>query len=90
LLLLVDRDRWQYATPTAGLSPLQAHIELALDATKGARNAIVEIDLHGLRAAGYEIPSVSRVSSRFGAAGGGFEMQFPYAVPPEFIKVVQP
>jgi len=22
--------------------------------------------------------------------GGGYEMQFPYAIPPEFIKVVTP
>ena len=38
---------------------------------------------------GYEIPSVPRVSGQLGMAGGGFEMQFPYAIPPEFIRVVQ-
>jgi hypothetical protein len=79
-----------YATPTDSLSPLQAHIELALDPTRGARNAVLEIDVQGLRSAGYEIPSVSRVSGQFGMAGGGYEMQFPYAVPPEFLRVVQP
>jgi RHS repeat-associated protein len=79
-----------YATPKAGLSPLQAHIELALDSARGARNAVVEIDLQGLRAAGYEIPSATRVSSQFGMPGGGLEMRFPYAIPPEFIRVVQP
>lgn len=77
-----------YATPTAGLSPLQAHIELALNPAGGARNAVLQIDLAGLRAAGYEIPSVSRVSGQFGMAGGGFEMRFPYAIPPEFIKAI--
>jgi hypothetical protein len=77
-----------YATPTGGLSPLQAHIELALDPSKGARNAIVEIDLRGLKAAGYKIPSVNRISSQFGMPGGGYEMQFPYAIPPQFIKVI--
>jgi RHS repeat-associated protein len=79
-----------YATPTDGLSPLQAHIELALDPSRGARNSVLEIDVQGLRAAGYEIPAVNRVSGRFGMAGGGYEMQFPYAVPPEFIRVIQP
>jgi hypothetical protein len=79
-----------YATPTEGLSPLQAHIELALNPAGGARNAILEIDLAGLRSAGYEIPEISRVTGAYGMAGGGYEMQFPYAVPPEFIKVIQP
>lgn len=79
-----------YATPTAGLSPLQAHIELALNPAKGPRNAILEIDLKGLRAAGFEIPPVTRVTSAFGMPGGGYEMNFPYAIPPEFIRVIQP
>jgi hypothetical protein len=77
-----------YATPTPGLSPLQAHIELSLSPAGGARNAVIQIDLAGLRAAGYQIPSVSRVSGQFGMAGGGFEMRFPYAVPPEFMKAI--
>jgi hypothetical protein len=79
-----------YATPTQGLSPLQAHIELALNPAGGARNALLQVDVAGLRAAGYEIPQVSRVTSAYGMAGGGYEMQFPYAVPPEFLKVVWP
>ncbi|MEX1025014.1 MAG: RHS repeat-associated core domain-containing protein [Planctomycetota bacterium] len=78
-----------YATPTGGLRPLQAHIELALP-PNGARNAVLSIDVRGLRAAGYKIPEVSRVSGQFGLPGGGYEMQFPYAIPPEFIQVVQP
>jgi len=44
--------------------------------------------LLGLRAAGYEIPAVTRVSSRFGLPGGGYEMQFGYPIPPQFITVV--
>lgn len=79
-----------YATPTGDLSPLQAHIELALNPVGGPRNAVLQVDLAGLRAAGYEIPSVTRVTSAFGMPGGGFEMRFPYEVPPEFLKVVQP
>lgn len=78
-----------YATPTKGLSPLQAHIELALNPAGGARNAVLEIDLAGLRAAGYEIPQVTRVTGAYNMPGGGYEMRFPYEVPPEFIKVIQ-
>ena len=78
-----------YATPVEGLSPMQAHIELALNPAGGARNAVLEIDLAGLRSAGYEIPEVTRVTSAFNMPGGGYEMQFPYEIPPEFIKVIQ-
>jgi hypothetical protein len=46
---------------------------------------------------GYEIPSVSRVSNVvngpggrvYSMPGGGYEMQFPYSIPPEFISVVR-
>jgi RHS repeat-associated protein len=75
-----------YLTPTSGLSPIQASIELALNPAGGARNVMLEIDLQGLRAAGYEIPQATRVSGQFGMAGGGYEMQFPYSIPKEFIK----
>jgi hypothetical protein len=77
-----------YATKSGTLSPLQAQIELALPANRGLPDALVRIDLAGLRAAGYEIPSVTRVSSRYGLPGGGYEMQFPYPVPPQFLTVV--
>jgi len=78
-----------YATPTKGLTALQAKIELALPGNL-PRNAILEINLRGLRKAGYRIPDVSRVSAYKGLPGGGYEMQFPYAIPPQFIKVIQP
>jgi RHS repeat-associated protein len=77
-----------YATPTGGLSPLQAHIELALNPVGGARNAVLQVDIAGLRAAGYEIPQATRVTGQFGMAGGGWEIKFPYAVPKEFLKVI--
>lgn len=76
-----------YATPTRGLSPIQAHIELALNPAGGARNAVIEVDLAGLRNAGYEIPQVTRVSGAYKMAGGGYEMQFPYEIPPEYLRV---
>ncbi len=76
-----------YATPVEGLSPLQAHIDLALNPAGGARNSVLTVDLAGLRAAGYEIPQVTRVTGAFNMPGGGFEMQFPYAIPSEFLSV---
>ncbi|MDB5047526.1 MAG: hypothetical protein JWO30_597 [Fibrobacteres bacterium] len=78
-----------FATPTAGLKPLQASIELALNPAGGARNVMLEIDVQGLRVSGLEIPNVTRVSGQFGMPGGGYEMQFPYSIPAEFIKVIQ-
>jgi hypothetical protein len=77
-----------YATGNGTLSPLQAQIELALPANRGLPGALVRIDLAGMRAAGYEIPAATRVSSRFGLPGGGYEMQFNYPIPPQFITVV--
>jgi hypothetical protein len=77
-----------YATRSGTLSPLQAQIELALPANRGLPDALLRIDLAGLRTAGYKIPGLTRVSSRFGLPGGGYEMQFPYSVPPQFITVV--
>lgn len=85
-----------YATPDGRLSPLQAHIELALPPNTGLRDAVIRIDVAGLRQAGYAIPDVTRVSSVVRGAsgrvysmpGGGYELQFPYAIPPEFIKVM--
>lgn len=50
----------------------------------------MRVDLAGLRQAGYEIPAVTRVGRAYGMPGGGFEMQFPYRIPPEFITVVRP
>jgi hypothetical protein len=61
-----------------------------LDPAGGARNAILEIDVAGLREAGYYIPEVARVTSANGMAGGGYEIQFPYEVPPEYIKALRP
>lgn len=79
-----------YATPNGGLSPLQAQIDLALPPNRGLPGSMIRIDLDGLRAAGYDIPGVSRVGRSFNMPGGGFEMQFPYAIPPEFLKVITP
>jgi len=78
-----------YATPTGTLSPIQAQIELALPPNRGLPDGVVRIDVAGLRKAGYKIPKITRVSSRFGLPGGGYEMRFPYPIPREFVTVVR-
>ena len=85
-----------YATPIGNLSPLQAKLELALPPTRAAPEIKIRIDLEGLRKAGYEIPTPSRVSSTvrgpdgrvYQMPGGGHEMQFPYEIPGEFLQVL--
>ena len=84
-----------YATPNGELSPLQAQLELSLNPEKALPTSAVRIDVGGLRSAGFDIPSVTRVSgvvpgeySVYTMPGGGFEMQFPYAIPSEFLSVV--
>jgi RHS repeat-associated protein len=79
-----------YATPEGSLSPLQAQIDLALPPNRGLTDAVLRIDLAGLRDAGYEIPQVTQVGRSFNMPGGGYELHFPYRVPPEFIKVFSP
>ena len=54
------------------------------------RDAVVRIDLAGLRSAAYEIPKATQVGRKFGLPGGGLEMLFSYAVPSEFVKAVTP
>jgi hypothetical protein len=88
-------NKGSYATPNGSLSPLQASLELALPPNRALPDAALRIDLAGLRRAGYDIPQPTRVSSTVSSGGrtysmhgGGYEMQFPYAIPPEFIKVV--
>jgi hypothetical protein len=78
-----------YATTTSTLSPLQAHIDLALPPNRGLPSTILRIDLNALRAAGYEIPSTTRVGRTYNMPGGGYEMKFPYHVKPEFITVIK-
>ncbi|MDX6391414.1 MAG: hypothetical protein QOJ73_2477, partial [Streptosporangiaceae bacterium] len=79
-----------YATPRGDLSPTQAQIDLALPPNRGLPGAMVRVDVAGLRQAGYDIPKVTQVGRSFNMPGGGEEMQFPYPIPPEFLKVVAP
>lgn len=78
-----------FATSTGEFSPLQAQLNLALPANRGLTDSILRIDLNGLRAAGYEVPQFTRAGRMFNMPGGGMEMQFPFAVPPEFISVIK-
>ena len=77
-----------YATPSGELSPLQAQIDLALPPNCGLPGATLRIDVAGLREAGYEIPEVTQVGRSYNMPSGGYEMQFGYPIPPEFIKAV--
>lgn len=78
-----------YATTASDLSPLQAQIDLALPPNRGLPDAIVRIDLQGLSAAGYELPALTQVARQFNLPGGGYEMFFPYQIPPQFITWIK-
>lgn len=80
--------RGSYAAPRGDLSPLQAQIDLALPPNRGLRDSVVRVDLAGFRKSGYEVPDFSQVGRKFNMPGGGQEVQFPYSVPPDFLKVV--
>ena len=75
-----------FATPNGELTPLQAKLELALPQDNEA-TSVVRIDIAGMQDAGYDIPEVTRVTGQFSRPGGGYEMQFPYGVPTEFLRV---
>jgi hypothetical protein len=60
-----------------------AQIDLALRPNHGLSDALIRIDLEGLRSAGYEIPEVTQVRRSFKYARRGYEMKFAYAIPPE-------
>ena len=70
------------------LSPLGNPGQAALPPNRGLPDSLLRVDLAGLRAAGYEIPSVTPVARNYGMPGGGGEMQFPYPIPAEFLQVV--
>ena len=94
--------RRTFATPDGGLSPLQAHIDLGLSPNRGLPDMLVRIDVAGLRAAGYEIPAVTRVTTvvvqpcrldaqcagrMYPVIGGGYQMLFPYRIPAKYVAV---
>lgn len=78
-----------YATTTGTLSPLQAQIDLALRPNRGLPGVIFRLDLNAMRAAGLKIPTPTPVGRSYNMPGGGYEMQFPYPIKPEFITVIK-
>jgi RHS repeat-associated protein len=78
-----------YVTPQGGLSPTQAHLDLALNPARGPRNSVIRVDVDGLRREGYHIPDAGRVGRNFNMPGGGLEMRLPYRVPPKYLSVPQ-
>ena len=78
-----------FTTPAGNLSPLQAHIDLALPPNRGLPNHLLEIDVRTLRKMGIEVPEARQVGRSSNMPGGGTEVVFPHALPPEAIKVIQ-
>jgi hypothetical protein len=76
-------------TASGDLSPLQAQIDLALAPNRGLPDGLIRVDLAGLRAAGYDLPEFTQVGRSFNMPCGGTELQFPYAVPSQFLQVVR-
>ena len=63
--------------------------EIGFGDDRGLPDAMLRIDLNGLRGAGYDVSEFSQAERKFNMPGGRAEMQFPYAIPPEFISVVK-
>ena len=65
-------------------------MELSLNPETGLRESLVEIDLQGMRQAGYQIPQITRVTGNvFGMPGGGYEMKLDYEIPKGFLRVIK-
>jgi len=79
-----------YLTKSGDLSPLQAQIDLALPPNRGLPDALIRVDLAGMRKAGYDIGDFTQVGRKYNMPGGGTELQFKRAIPPQFVRVVRP
>src|SRR6185312_1109330 len=77
-----------YATTAGDLSPLQAQIDLALAPNHGPRDSVLRIDLAALRRDGEPIPVVTKIARDYNMPGGGYEVAFPKAISPKYLKVV--
>jgi hypothetical protein len=78
-----------FTTPAGNLSPLQAQIDLALPPNRGLRQHLLEIDTKVLQSRGISIPPGQTVGRMFNMSGGGVEVVFPHAIPPQAIKVIR-
>lgn len=86
-----------YATPTGDLSSIGAKLELSLVPTRAAPEIRISIDLNAMRKDGLAVPTPTRVSNVvtdpatgriYTMPGGGWEMKFPYPIPPKYITNV--
>ena len=77
-----------YATNQGNLSPLQAHIELALPSDGVIRNGIIQIDLQALKKMGIQPIIERRVTGNLPGlgAGGGRETIFNQNIPASALK----
>ena len=80
--------RGSYLSPDGDLSPLQAHIDLALPGP-AQRDTIIRVNIEAMKRDGYRLPSLRPVKRDFGMAGGGTEALFPYRIPKRYIKVIK-
>ncbi len=78
-----------FTTPDGNLSPMQAQIDLALPPNRGLPQHLLEVDVQTLRSMGIAIPEAQTVPRTFNMPGGGREIVFPHALPPEAITVVK-
>jgi len=90
--LQVGRDGFVYTTPNSSLTPFQAQIELALPANRPVPNALLQINVEGLNRVGiFPVIGPHPVQGNLPGlgAGGGTEVLFDQAIPPQFIQRVR-
>lgn len=78
-----------YLTKSGKLSTLQAQLDLALPPNRGLADAVIRVDLAGLRKAGYKVGEFTTVGRKYNMPGGGTELRFSRAIPPRFLTVVR-
>jgi hypothetical protein len=76
-------------TKSGDLSSLQAQIDLALPPNRGLHGALIRVDLAGLRKAGCDVGGFTKVGRKYNMPGGGTELEFENAIPPQFVRVVR-
>lgn len=78
-----------FLTPRGDLSPIQAHLDLALDPTKGPRNALFEIDVSGAKEAGVHFSPTQQISRSHNMPGGEMEFQNLDRINKEFLRRIR-
>lgn len=78
-----------FLTPNASLTPLQAHLGLALPPNRGLPQHLLEIDVKTLRDLGIEISELRQVGRRFNLPGGELESTVSGSIPPAAIRPVR-